>query len=135
MLPGSTYAFLVERLDGFIPRKLLFKTSDSDEDCLGPVTDQLPALLHDLTALFIAHVRQLGLDVSCRLTFIDSVRADPFRRCPYSEVAFGEELFLLYLQLVRPLNDGFVGQLVLSVQLACLRLKCFSLRCRKRLPV
>ena len=87
----------------------------------------MPSLLHNLTPLLIAHQWELALDLSRRLTLVDSVRADALDLDPSFEVTVSLDTHFLVPEALRKLLDLAMLLLVLCIELAVLDLEWLSL--------
>ena len=69
-------ALAIERLNGVPAHLFLLQSGERDIDGLHLVSDCVPALLHNLASLFVAHQRKLTFDLSCSFSLVDAIRAD-----------------------------------------------------------
>lgn len=94
----------------------------------------MPALLHNLTPLLIAHQRELALDLRRRLPLVDPVRADALDLDPSFEVTVSLDTHFLVPEALGKLLDLAMLRLVLCVELAVLDLERLSLLGTERVP-
>jgi len=114
MSPGSIDAFLVKCLNIFLVFTFLLKPSQTHINTLKRVTDCLPSLANYLSSLLITHVWIFSFDVRCRLTFVNTVRADFFQRTAFGDITFQQQFLPLLLKNFLQANHFLASILILS---------------------